>query len=181
MALIKTSLAMKSVMQSGLFLNASVRAFRKERPPEGASLAEILRFAYSFRSYGISIAPLQVISEISRLLELIRNESVRNLLEIGTANGGTLFLFCETLGPAGKVVSVDYGGAMYTPWKRKLFRQFSRNDEELTLLNADSHDSNTVESVRRLLHGELLDFVFIDGDQSYEGVRSVFDDYSSLL
>src|SRR4051812_41094661 len=41
------------------------------------------------------IRPLQNRSEIQNLLELLGGKRPRRILEIGTANGGTLFLFCR--------------------------------------------------------------------------------------
>jgi len=44
----------------------------------------------------------------------------------------------------------------------------------------DSAESKTVEELKRLLGGELIDLLFIDGNHSYEGVKADFENYSPL-
>lgn len=49
------------------------------------------------------------------------------------------------------------------------------------LLKADSHRKETLEKIKEILDGELLDFLFIDADHSYEGVKMDFEMYSPLV
>jgi len=57
------------------------------------SLEELVDFTYRFKVLGVKIRPMQVPWEIKKLLEIIEEAKIEIMLEIGTANGGTLFLF----------------------------------------------------------------------------------------
>jgi predicted O-methyltransferase YrrM len=125
-----------------------------------------------------SIEPMQDEEEISQFLELLKSRGVRRLLEIGTANGGTLYLFSRALPKGSTLISIDSptwpveGG--YPSYKQRFYQSFSKS-QELILLRVNSHDELTVKRVRDLLQGRKLDSLFIDGDHSYEGVKADFE------
>lgn len=132
------------------------------------------------------IRPQQVRSEILSLLGELDQLKPKSILEIGTANGGTLFLFCRlSLDPEGIAISLDlpggrFGGG-YPRWRSRLYRTFVSKKQEIFLLRVDSHDSSSLSNVYEILGGRKLDFLFIDGDHSYEGVKRDFQLYSPLV
>lgn len=145
----------------------------------------LLDLAFGFDHHGITIAPGQVRSEIRALLELVAAGDCRRMLEIGTANGGSLFLFAQTVRPDAHIISVDlhhgqFGGG-YPAWKLPLYRAFARDGQRLDLVRGDSHAPETVAQVHDLLGAEPLDFLFIDGDHTYDGVRRDFETYGPLV
>ena len=140
---------------------------------------------FCFYSVAGSIRPLQVRDEILGLLKIVGRMKPRAILEIGTANGGTLFLFSRVALEDATIISIDlpggkFGGG-YPKWRGILYRSFALLDQRIHLLRADSHDRETLEQVKRILDGKEIDFLFIDGDHAYEGVKKDFEFYSSLV
>jgi predicted O-methyltransferase YrrM len=131
------------------------------------------------------IASFQVRSEIKQLLELLRGRTIKTVLEIGTANGGTLFLFTRVAAPDATLISVDLPGGEfgegYARWRTPLYRSFAIDRQAIHLFRADSHAPDTVATVREMLGGRSVDFLFIDGDHTYEGVKRDFEMYSPLV
>jgi predicted O-methyltransferase YrrM len=127
----------------------------------------------------------QVRSEAIALGKLLQESAPTRSLEIGTNYGGTLFLLCHLSSPQAKIISVDlpsgpFGGG-YPRRKIPLFRKFRKPGQQLHLIRADSHLQETKARVLRILEGELLDYLFLDGDHTYEGVRRDFEMYGPLV
>src|SRR3954447_14913203 len=145
----------------------------------------VLRLAYDFDAFDITIAPGQVPWELGRLLEELSARRPRRMLEIGTADGGSLLAFARMCSPDAHVISVDLPdapiGGGYPAWRIPLYRAFARPGQRLDLLRADSHDPATLKQVRKLLGGRKLDFLFIDGDHTYDGVRRDHEAYGPLV
>ena len=159
---------------------------RLRRRAEGIESVEALvELAFDFDDFGITIEPGQMRWEIRGLLEVLRQRPRRRILEIGTANGGSLFLIAQSVAADARLISVDlhkgeFGGG-YPAWKIPLYKAFTQRGQHLELIRGDSHAPATVERVSRLLAGEKLDFLFIDGDHTYDGVRQDFESYSPLV
>jgi predicted O-methyltransferase YrrM len=146
---------------------------------------KLVNSVYSFESLGINIKPGQVKEEITGLLEILEKLRPKNMLEIGTANGGTLFLFARVADPNATIISIDlphgkFGGG-YPLWRIPMYRSFASDRQRICLIRADSHDPSTVLELRQILKEQNLDFLFIDGDHTYEGVKKDFEMYSPLV
>jgi len=148
------------------------------------SLENYVNLAFTF-SVGplIHIRPIQVREEALQLLKLLVKMRPKVVLEIGTANGGTLFLFSRVSHPDAVIISVDLprnkGG--YAPWKTPFYRSFTSQNQDINLVRGDSHDPDTIERVKEILDGKPIDFIFIDGDHSYSGVKLDFQVYSKFV
>jgi predicted O-methyltransferase YrrM len=114
----------------------------------------------------------QVRTEILQLLQLLQEQPPKTICEIGSYRGGTLALLSSAAHEAATMVSVD----IHYPWNRRAVHSMLRRAGQRTVcLQADSHEPATVKAVMRQLHGQEIDFLFIDGDHSYAGVKSDFE------
>ena len=142
-------------------------------------------FVYRGSGYFKTIEPRQNAVEIERLYEAICELSPKRVLEIGTARGGTLYLWTQATQDDATIVSVDlpggeFGGA-YPACRIPFYKAFARPGQKLHLLRRDSHQLQTLQEVRELFGNQQVDFVFIDGDHTYEGVKSDFVQYGPLV
>lgn len=127
----------------------------------------------------------QVRCEIAELGRILQAAAPKRSLEIGTNYGGTLLLLCRLSPPDAKIISVDlpsgrFGGG-YPRRKALLFRRFPKSTQRLHLIRADSHSPKTKEQVLRILGGEPLDYLFLDGDHTYDGVKHDFQMYAPIV
>jgi predicted O-methyltransferase YrrM len=128
---------------------------------------------------------IQKPDELQRLVELLDGRKPRNVLEIGTCHGGTLWLWCQLAHPHAQIVSVDlpdgpYGGGYPTEAVPKLL-SYGNDHQWIQLFRGDSHDELMLKSVKRFLAGKKIDLLFIDGDHTYEGVKRDWEMYSPLV
>ena len=84
----------------------AARELRRETA-DLSSLEEAVALAERFESDGIRIRPGQERSEILRLLEIVRVERPKVVLEIGTKFGGSLYLLARAAPSDALLVSID--------------------------------------------------------------------------
>jgi cephalosporin hydroxylase len=134
---------------------------------------------------GWPIAPVQVKQEIGMLLSILSKHTIYTMLEIGTMSGGTLFLFSRIIDSNATMISLDlpggkFGGG-YEDFKIPFFTNFAQKNQRIFLVRANSHSLASLSTVKSILKEQKLDFLFIDGDHTYEGVKMDFQMYSPLV
>jgi cephalosporin hydroxylase len=128
---------------------------------------------------------IQVASELTALGEILAERRPERALEIGTAHGGTLFFLTRLASPQATIVSIDlpggnFGGG-YTRIGAWLYKRFARRKQRLQLLQGDSQTRDMRDRVEAVLGGQALDYLFIDGDHSYPGVKCDFEMYGPMV
>ena len=108
---------------------------------------------------------LQHPEELGQLLALMKMAKVKTVVEIGAGPCGTAVMFSETVGPEGRVVSVDLppevGG---TP---KQYEDMARaKAENWQMVRGDSGADETKYAVVRALDGKEIGLLFIDGEHT---------------
>jgi len=108
------------------------------------------------------------------LVEEVSKIQPTRILEIGSSHGGTLFFWDQIAGEGATIVSVckQVGDGITL--------DFSNAKSNLTMLKRDSHAPETLAEVSTRFE-DGIDFLFIDGDHSYNGIKADYEDYSPLV
>lgn len=164
------------------------RAINRVKELESKLLSPWARFAIPFafggRGHFKKIEPRQNPYEIECLFKAVHQINPQRILEIGTARGGSLYLWTQAATDNATIVSLDlpggdYGGA-YLECRIPFYQSFAKPNQTLHLIRDDSHQPHSLDKVKDKFD-QPLDFAFIDGDHTYEGVKQDFYMYGPLV
>ena len=143
------------------------------------SLDELIDMAMDFKTSGLyRINSVQKREEILSLAKAVDSIRPKTILEIGTCNGGTLFIWANLASEC--VITCDLNKSKVREDLYRLFTPKSSKCEVISLAG-DSHDPSFLEEVKKSLKGKTVDFLFIDGDHTEAGVKSDYNMYSHLV
>lgn len=127
------------------------------------------------RRHGIGYA-LQNYSEFACWLAVLETITPTRGIEIGTLFGGTAALTLAAIPSLERFVTVDSDD------RREMLALALRDyGSRLVTIVGDSRDESTRMEVKRAMAGRAADFLFIDGDHSYDCVTSDFVRYRALV
>lgn len=127
----------------------------------------------------------QIKEEIKGLVETVETLKPTIIVEIGTNMGGSLFCFTKVAQQNALIISIDLpeglGGGGYPLYRSDFYYSFASKNQKMYLWRLDSHEANTLSKLKETLNGQKIDFLFLDGDHSYEGIKQDFEWYSPLV
>jgi len=143
------------------------------------SVDEIIDNAMDFNTKGLyRIDSVQKREEILALAKAVEVIKPKTILEIGTCNGGTFFIWSNLASDL--AITCDLNTSKI---RDELYSAFSPPDSKCNIISlaGDSHKEEFLETVKNALDGNQVDFLFIDGDHTEAGVRQDYDMYSPLV
>ena len=143
------------------------------------ALEEIIWWALHFGGKGyMAVSSMQIPSEITGLARIVSELKPRLSLEIGTAHGGTLFIWSQLT--TEEVLACDIKDMSC---QKDLYTHFPPGDSacKVQLFSGNSHEPGFKSRIEAALNGRQVDFLFIDGDHTVDGVTADYEDYRRFV
>jgi len=124
--------------------------------------------------------------EFQPLMQFLEKLQPRNLVEVGTREGGSLFMLSRILPPGSTIISVDLPGMAWGrkdsgTRKQRIAERLRTDGFTVHLVERDSSLPETAAEVAGLLESAPIEALFLDGDHAFEGVLADFRNYQPLM
>lgn len=127
------------------------------------------------------VRALQLRPEFDAFVRFLADRQPRTVLELGTFQGGSLYAWARAIDSTERLVSVDqpvWNERTHTR-RAELYPTFSERTN-IDIVYGNSHAERTYEEVAGRFE-EAVDFLFVDGDHTYDGVEEDFTTYRQLV
>lgn len=118
----------------------------------------------------------QLEAEYARVLDLYRTKKPERVLEIGTAEGGTLYHWLTNAADGATIVTVDLAEPHYES-SEHLYPEWTPEGVQVVQVRGSSHDPEILEECKTF---GPFNWLFIDGAHTYEDAKMDWDDYRTL-
>lgn len=122
--------------------------------------------------------------EITQLAKFVYELQPKVVVEIGTKFGGTFKIWNEVTNA--KTISIDlvagiHGGVTRDDVDNRNKSFINLYGSRCNFIEGDSHQDLTYDLLINILKGQKIDFLFIDGDHTYKGVKQDYEMYKELV
>ncbi len=160
-------------------LTDSLREIRSMQQNNSEPCEQINRY----RGAGLfaDISAKQNSEEIEQFFYFIRERRPKVVCEIGTYKGGSIYLWSLAAADDALIISIDLPPGLenaYNHQRQIFYQQFALGSQVIVCLPGNSQHELSAAKVKTLLGNRKIDFLFIDGDHRYKGVKEDFALYS---
>ena len=140
--------------------------------------------SFALAQKAVSLGAMQKVLELGAMLELLKSKPLDTVMEIGTAAGGVFYALCQLAPKDATLISIDLPTGDYGDGRIHgvgEFRAHVRKGQNAHFIREDSHKPKVKKEVLKILGGRSVDFLLIDGDHTYKGVKKDWEMYSPLV